>query len=429
MKVVLLSYHFPPAPDVGGLRAAKLAESFLVRGDSVLVIAAPLPAGLTDPPERHPRLAVRRIAPSLDPRALYHRWRGRSDDRAVLAAGGGTLTWTPPTRVSFLRRQISSALWLPDDRQGWILPAARYAARIARNGADLLYSTAPPFSVHLAALHAHRRTRVPWVAEFRDPWIDNPWKPSFVRSGWSDAVERWLERRTHEHAHTIVAVTDSAAAAIRERLPAGDSGKVIVVRNGIDALERARAPRGPVRHIAYAGNLYHGRDPRPLLDAVAALARQGRVHPDLRIDFIGHCRAFLGQSVEAYAAERGLAGTVRFVDTVPHDECMRRLREADLLLLLAQNQPLQVPNKLYEYLGMRTPILAFVDAEGETARMLREVNGNHIVDRDDPALIERVVGEALDSQAAPTRDDALLHEWTTRVQFERLHSRLVTVRP
>ncbi len=62
-------------------------------------------------------------------------------------AGG----YTVPTRVPFWKRAIFSLLWLPDDRQGFIGPAVRAARSLLRRG-DIVYTTAPPFSMHLVGL-------------------------------------------------------------------------------------------------------------------------------------------------------------------------------------------------------------------------------------------------------------------------------------
>lgn len=91
---------------------------------------------------------------------------------------------------------------------------------------------------------------------------------------------------------------------------------------------------------------------------------------------------------------------------------------ADVLLLLAQRQPIQVPNKLYEYLGAARPIVAFVDEKGESASMLRRANGHFVVTEDTPD-IDSVVRAALEAPINNWRpaDRALLETWTTEVQF------------
>jgi hypothetical protein len=72
MRILLLSYHYPPASAVGGLRARRIAESFRQRGADVFVVAGPLEDDALEPDDR-----VRRVTPSLDLRAQYLRLRGR----------------------------------------------------------------------------------------------------------------------------------------------------------------------------------------------------------------------------------------------------------------------------------------------------------------------------------------------------------------
>jgi glycosyltransferase involved in cell wall biosynthesis len=426
LRVVLFSYYFPPALDVGALRARKIADSFLRRGATVDVVSAPLQRG-SDPDTLPVGLSVRRLAPSLDLRAFYRRLRGRGAAPQTGASGSTEGAWVPPGRSSFFKRQISAALWLPDDRQGWILPAAKLGTQLVRAGADLIYSTAPPYSVHLAALLVKQRTGVPWVVELRDPWTDNPARPDHVRTSWSDATDRWLERRALRNANIIIAVTDSVAERLKRHIPSSSSSKVIVIRNGIDSLDPPPADvSNCVRRITYAGTLYLGRDPRPFLLAVANLARAGQLDARTSIEFIGDCRWFNSESMEEFVRAQGLGEMVRFVEPLPHAEVMKRLHESDLLLLLAQNQPLQVPNKLYEYLGVRRPILAFVDQNGESASILHRLGGHFVVDKDDPAHVAEIVGRALAGQRPQRAEDteSLLREWTAEVQFDLLQDRL-----
>ncbi|MGH7503795.1 MAG: glycosyltransferase [Longimicrobiales bacterium] len=417
--VTIVAYHYPPDGEVGALRADKIAHSFLKRGFDVNVIAGP-----GDPPPPLPRRTVARVANVLDPRALYSRLRNRGTRAGTANTGTpAATTWVPPERVPAWKRYVSSVLWLPDDRQGWILPAARAAVRAVRSGSKLLYTSAPPQSVHLVGLLAKLRTGAFWVAEFRDPWTDNPWKPAFVRSRWSDAADRWLERRCLRTADLIVTVTESFAERLRTRIPARRHDRILVVRNGIDHIASSPAPNllRETVELLYVGNLYQGRDPRPFFRALGELDRQKRLPAAAQVEFIGDC-TFHGVSLASILDEYGIRERVTISGRIPHDQCLRRVADASLLLLFAQDQPLQVPNKLYEYLGARHPIVAFVDGNGETARMLRQAGGHFVIDTCDPARIADVLEAAFKATAIPPSEH--LYDWTTDNQLARLHAAL-----
>jgi hypothetical protein len=151
----------------------------------------------------------------------------------------------------------------------------------------------------------------------------------------------------------------------------------------------------------------------------------------LRVDFVGDCRSFAGRPVQSIAEDCGVADLTHFTDWASPDECRRLQKDADLLLLLATGQPAQVPNKLYEYLGARKPILAFVDAAGESAGMLGEVRGHHVItEADSPARRCAIVAEAIQlARACPTRGDpAVLEQWATARQMEHLLAAVAAVR-
>ena len=82
----------------------------------------------------------------------------------------------------------------------------------------------------------------------------------------------------------------------------------------------------------------------------------------------------------------GLGGGDTDGDTVDYKTCVQYLRESDLLLLFAQNQPLQIPGKFYDYIAVRKRILIFTE-EGATADLAKQINWGIIIDSSGPALI------------------------------------------
>jgi hypothetical protein len=430
--VVLIAYHFPPDPAVGSLRAAKVARAFVQAGHEVDVITSMLPDDRGMRQTGVPGLRVHPIKSLPNLREILKGIKGRLTiphaprRKAGPEAVGG---WAPPTTLATWKRFLFSLLWLPDDRQGFILPAWRKANRLVRQGARLVYSTAPPFSPHLVGLGVRRTTPARWVMELRDPWVDNSQKPWWVRTGATDALDTRLERYCLETADLVVTVSDGIRTRLLARRPDLEEDKVLVVRNGIERLRKSESStvhRGPVR-FAHVGTFYYSRDPRPFLRGLAAVCRKHAWGPEqVRVDFVGACRSIGTVSVEDVVGELGLSGVVQIQDWLPHAAAQDLIENADVLLLLAQQQPDQVPNKLYEYLGARRPILAFADDDGETAGMLRCVAGHHVISSENGVEIERVLADLILSERGECRsslDEAsekLLGKWTTEAQMERL---------
>jgi glycosyltransferase involved in cell wall biosynthesis len=425
-RVVLLGYYFPPSPAVGGLRTEKLARAFQRAGHDVLVLTSRLPGEKGSVRLKEPGLEVRGIRALPNPRFWYlavkNLLRGRRSHGG--GARGSQDSVAVPRSVPGWKRLLGSLMWLPDDKQGFILAGAMTAFRHGRF--DLIYTTAPPFSVHLAALILKAITRTPWAAEFRDPWTDNPWKPAHVRTRISEATERWLENRVLKSADYLVAVSEGIHKSLVEKLPPQKAGRCLLIRNGIAEIKTLAPVRdpGPFR-IVHIGSFYHDRDPRLFLKALASVVMSCGLGPDqLKLQLVGNCRWFAGISVEREVEQLRLTDLVEFTDWVPHAEAQAIIARADLLLLLAQNQPLQVPNKLYEYLGTRIPILAFADGDGESAAILRETGGHYLVTSPDSEQAAEFLIQAVTrmNQARGGAVSPMLEQMTVQRQMDKLIS-------
>jgi glycosyltransferase involved in cell wall biosynthesis len=419
MRILLLAYHFPPDPAVGSLRAAKVAEAFRSRGHQVDVITARRPGERSSRRDAAPGVTATAVRVWPGPREWWGWFKRRR--KSSPAPAEEPTDPAPEPRAPGWKRLVLSLIWTPDDRQGFILPALGRALVKAWR-ADFVYSTAPPFSTHLTGLLLRWLMWKRWVVELRDPWTANAWKPQNARTRLSEAVERWMERRCLGAAHRIVAVSEGIATLLRQSVSPRIAAKVIVARNGIDMLAPTRKPRdpdAPVR-IVYVGTFYFNRDPSAFLTALAATRDDSgsRFH----LDLVGQTRWFCGRSVEQMVRELALEDVVTFHDWMPHAECQRIIQSADLLLLLAQGQPAQIPNKLYEYLGTRIPILAFADDQGESAGMLRAIGGHVVVSGDSAEEVRDGVREALRVAIQPGMggSEATLRGWTTDAQMDRI---------
>ena len=430
LRVILVAYHFPPDTAVGALRARNVAQALLSAGHEVHVVTSAVHG--SKPVSAEGPLHIVRVPSNRSPRdlltGLATRVRRLRPNRNVSAAPpehAVAAGWRAPTQVSALRRWIEAAAWLPDDQQGFILPATRAVSEIVdRYGADLLYTTAPPFSDHLVGLLSQRSVRLKWVAEFRDPWTDNPWKPWFVRTVFTDWLERWLERRCLQAADGIVTVTKSYNDLLRGRPDVNVRNKTLVVRNGVPTGSPRRITADPsVFRIVYAGSFYHSRDPRPFLAGLAGVRARLTTNRRFEVQLVGDCRHFEGEPLAPEIARLGLGDVVRFSDWLPHAESLELIRSADLLLLLAQNQPLQVPNKLYEYLGTGVPILAFADAGGETSHLLHKAGGHYVISEDDDlASIQGALLDAWDRPRKAASQATALEALFTATQMQTLET-------
>lgn len=428
-RILLITTTFPPHTKVGAIRAERLARTFSAAGHEVTVLTVGLPDEAvfecgSDSGARE--VAALDVGDRLASRValLMERMRPAARRAGVQKAATSSGSALPVRERGVIRRFTIGLLSMPDSESHFIRPAVNAMRRREKGAFDIVYSTAPPFSAHVAATRIASALDARLILEFRDPW-NHPHARRGVREF---ALTRWLddrlERRCVKAADSIVTVSAGAAELIRQNPSAPD---IHVILNGVPSELLDSPPirrEGPLR-IIYAGSLYLGRDPRKFLDALAlAVQRNGWSPDDLRLEFLGECRRFRNHSIEDYVRQLGLAAHTTFVDRVPHAEAARRIATADITLLLAQQQPIQIPNKLYDYLAMRTPIIAYADTDGETARMLHEVGGHLVLDgadqERDAGLIERLLLDRISDRQSPVGDLAVLDRWRADRQMQQL---------
>ena len=428
-SVILIAYDYPPSPEVGGLRANNLAKQWLDAGVAVNVVTATLPGESAGIRAQADGLTVYAVAPVEGP---LNWWETRKQERTArrqVSSKPGRDSASPsvgPVSPSW-KRLLLGLFWIPDPRLGFAWSVFRLGRRLLAGCEDsLIYSTAPTFSSHVAGLALARLTGLPWVMECRDPWSGMERKPVNARHPLTDWLDAKLERACLRAAHRVVVVSEGYRELLSQSPIPGLRDKLLLSRNGIPGLAAPRASiRGTPRVIVHAGTIYLGRDPRTFLKALSSVSRRFCLDKaDVRVLFVGDCRWFNGISVAEMAEELGIGKIMELIDWLPHNEVQDLLQRADLLLLLAQRQPLCVPNKLYEYLGARRPILAVTDLDGESARVLREVGGHYVTAADDVAGQEDAIAQALGlgrlKAASVPVDEWVLQGLTTKAQLGAL---------
>jgi len=271
-------------------------------------------------------------------------------------------------------RRLSEWTLLPDSYAGWAARARRAAAsRIVRGGVSAILSTSPPDSVHLAALPLARRFGLPWVADFRDPWIHlHRLRPP---TAWHASRQRKLERRVLEAADLVVVATRTHERDLLEDAGAG-ARRVVRIANGYepDPAPGEATPRDPERFtLVFTGTMTLTPDVETLLEALHELLAR---RPEAR----RRIRARLAGPYESGYADRaialGLRGIVEFLGPVSHARARAFQRAADLLILWKPpGCDAAVPAKLYEYLDAARPVLALLEDDDEAGRLVRESGG------------------------------------------------------
>jgi hypothetical protein len=227
-------------------------------------------------------------------------------------------------------------------------------------------ATVPGYPPMKAAYRLHVKTGVPWVIDFRDIKGQWPRLPAW-RKPWRwlfPAYDRWAvhcQGRLVRRANAVVAVSEPLANALERK----QTRHVPVVHNGFapEEFPAQRPHAGRTFHMVYAGTLVPERqDPRPVLDALDILCREGRMQArDFWLDFYGTG----AQEIENLLAGRCCAALVRRHARLGKRRIHEAMAEAGILLHFScEGTRGIITSKLTEYLGARRPILT-VPGDGD----------------------------------------------------------------
>lgn len=270
-------------------------------------------------------------------------------------------------RIRGLLRPYRELLFeTPDRGIGWVNSVKRNEKTILDSTKpDLVYSSGPPHSTHLAAMHLAKKAKIPWIADFRDPWARLPWVVSHNPIG-----RKWiipgLEKQVVQTASTIVVNNDSSKEDFCKAYP-DLAWKFHTITNGIDRAVRDRirdvlaeystdGERSSIT-ICHAGSLYGHRDPSLFLKALAQVRSTG---VDIRFQQVGPIDETF--NVVGLCQELGIKNAVDLVPSLPHAEALKKMAAADILLIIQPDAPVMVPAKLFEMMIFQKPIIGVCDS-------------------------------------------------------------------
>lgn len=285
---------------------------------------------------------------------------------------------------------------------------------------DLVYVYHPPMTVGFAAALFSAVHRKPFILEVQDLWPE-----SVVASGISGAgaLERGLAamcRFVYRRAAHIVAQSHGMADRLIER--GANASAMSVIYNWSNSEPAPLPPRsapGGAYEFLYTGNLGIYQD---LGTAIAATRIAHAADPRVRLTMIGNGAEKARLAASLTDADRAF---IRFRDSVPQEDLLEIVANADCLLLHLRDMPFfefTIPSKIPFYLAMARPVLAGI--RGEAAGILRDSGAAEVVAPESPDAMARAMvtlaGETPARREARGRQGAAYyHEHLARNQAIR----------
>lgn len=404
-RLLLVAFHFPPIQGSTGVtRTLAFAKYLREHGWEVTV--------LTAHPRAYPEIRIENLETIPN---YVNVIRGFAlDARRHLSIAG----------------RFPLSLATPDRWQSWILGGWLAGKRIIKQWKPTaIMSTYPIASAHRLGFLLHRWSRLPWVADFRDPMVQEgyPEEPQLYK-----AYER-IENEVFLHASKILVTAEGTAELYRNRFPSLANEKIVVVPNGFDEELFPKIDRPPPiarvkrKVLLHSGVLYPSeRDPTQLFHAIAELRDSGALNPE-DVEFRLRATGF-DNTYAPIIRDLKIDHFVTLLPPIPYRDALKEMGAVDgCLVLQARNCNYQIPAKVYEYLYCGSPILGLTDPSSDTGLLLREFGIRHIAPLDDRGQIKNELLSFLEAITArtittPSRQQIL--KYSRRTLTEKLATAL-----
>jgi glycosyltransferase involved in cell wall biosynthesis len=383
-KVLIITYYWPPSGGAGVQRWLKFVKYLREFGWEPIIYTAENPEyPIIDASFEKdiPKGITILKQPIWEPYQLYKKLIGQKKEERVVSGflqEKGRKSWAQNFSL-WLRGNI----FIPDARCFWIKPSVNFInGWLQNNNVDAIVSTGPPHSMHLIALGVQRKTKLPWLADFRDPWTNIDFADDLNMTSYAKKKNARLEKLVVNTANIITVVSDIMQQEFQELT----TKKVEVITNGFDPddfkIDDSLVVNDGKFSIVHTGSLNNRRNQPALWQAISELRKENQEFKDVCvIRLIGKNDFSIKESLQHF----DLLECTEFIDYLPHNKIIAQQKSASILLLSINNYgeaengyftpKATLTGKLFEYLAASKPILMIGPPQGQAANVVIESGG------------------------------------------------------
>ena len=270
-----------------------------------------------------------------------------------------------------------------DEYRGWIKESLRTLPEfIKENNIDVIISTYSPSAPHIVALELKKQfPHLKWIADMRDEMSKGLEHAASLRKKFEK-----IESEIFLHGDALTTVSGPLVEEFRS-MSHNSSILFRQIRNGYDFDVEQVETDNAAFTITYTGSFYGERNPTNFLQALNNMLKKDPTKSVL-VQLVGVKTHF---EIPELLREK-----VVVTASVEHSKAIEMMKESDALLLIHPTNGRKgvFPGKLFEYLGALKPIIALMDEEDVSAKLVKAANAGYVSDNANVAKIEMILEEA-----------------------------------
>jgi hypothetical protein len=359
-RILLCAYNFPPLISPQTLRWFYLIRELSKLGYKIDILTIKMPERFQELLDNIPEaIKIHRTFPGPMYFLTFRYSWDSSQNIDKKSLRNFPFIWNIVSKTYFATYRIINTLMVPDIYTEWFPFALRKGYELLKtNRYDAIISSSEPRICHLVGYFLKKKSGIPWIADYGDPWV---YPLSTMTEGkYKKNIIKKVENKILKEMDTVTVSTEGAKEFYLTQYPFLRREKISVISQGFDPDEFAGVkPDNQTKfRIVYCGSLYKGlRDPNALFKAVSEINNN-----DIEVLIAGRINEF----IDAFKKE-GSNPKIRYLGFLNHRRCLELEKGATVLLHIGNISEIQVPGKIYEYLGAKRPILAIRGTERDVS--------------------------------------------------------------
>lgn len=283
---------------------------------------------------------------------------------------------------------------------------------------SVIYTTSGPSSAHLIGYYLKKKYGIPWVADYRDAWTDNPYG-NFNMEIPQHKLFYYLEDILLKFADCNITIEQSMVQNYVDKFGISRE-KIVSITNGYDEtdFETLKYNKEKTKQftINYSGLLYTKQhNITPILNAISELSKEGQIElNNIKLRIVGQGNEDANREL---AEKFGLLGAFEQTGYISHREALQSNLDSDVLLLLIGDDERFKPvyaGKVFEYLRSGKPILALAPRDGAVDKLLSSTgHGRTFLSAQELEIKNMILQE--------------YQKWVSKEENEYMHSPLIRV--
>lgn len=248
-------------------------------------------------------------------------------------------------------------LFIPDARVTWYFTAVKDGLKFINDfdgNIDAVISVGTPHSTHLIGRKIAKHFNTKHLTVFTDPWTSISYYNQFSRNWFSESLDHYFERKVLKDCSRSIFVTENTRQEYVEKYPFlkdksdvlywGFNEEKFVNLKATDLVKNSEI-------LVHSGNLFDYQNPIKLWQTLKLRKEKGI---NLKLIFTGT----VGPQIIKSIKENDLEDNFNYIGFLEYSKLLETINEADYLLMCTYDKR-HVPGKLFEYLRIGKPIIAF----------------------------------------------------------------------